>query len=925
MKFETILSLLLVSAMISVSGSVFATPIAPGNSQVLHFSGSPSVFHGNVTVYTNGTISLPSAPISKSGLHYTLKGDINGSLRFKASDAVLNGNNFSIFGNNGSNPALLISNSSAVSVANLTIISYNFSAAGLLVVNTSKDSIRDINVAAPSIGLVVSNSTFDVNVSYSSVSVGGSHGPAVAAIVTGGYLGANNVLAPASGSRNISLYQNTISNSGGAFGTLINSQNSSLRDSTVTMTGKYTSSNPNTLILADQNNTSIENNVLYATNITFGVVFGNFNLQPSFLYTGEVFNGNTLTINSPAQNHYLGLLSVSTDLTISENHMYAKNMTESTLLYLILGDVNVTDNTISIMNSSDAGVFYSEFTNVTMVSNSILYTQNSPLQSSDVIFVYDSFNFRLNDNSIFANNALSGSALIYVSQGRPSGTANTINGNHLYSNNSSAYGILFSGDNTSISQNTLYLNGSEPNGIVFSGTGLTVFNNSVDIKSGISSAGLGDFFGNVNVGIDGSNISNNTVMITGSASGQIFGMYFIYGGQHLGIKSNYIYSNDSQFKGISFAGGLLGNVSISLNTIIYSPLHAGSFNGLSINAMNTNALLISGNMIHGMGVSGMKQGSYALQIENGRGITVSNNTFEGANTSVSLTFDGNITFYGNYVIDEYKALSFIGVNNAIFYHNDFEQFNVTAFFFASTNLSFNASYPVGGNYWSNYTGVDHNSGPDQNTPGSDGIGDTPYILNATLKDHYPLMKPWTRPMATFTESGLVPGQQWSVSFNGKTVVTTQQVISFPILNATYQGYTYSVETLSGYTGGGQSGIFNYSGNGFTENVTYLAFAHLYIKVLPQNATIVINGHSYGTDNGSFNISLAVGNYSIQFEHSGYNTDSINLTLTAGEIKYVNISLSRVTGANDILYYVIAGIVVAVIGALSFYFVRRRSR
>ena len=50
-------------------------------------------------------------------------------------------------------------------------------------------------------------------------------------------------------------------------------------------------------------------------------------------------------------------------------------------------------------------------------------------------------------------------------------------------------------------------------------------------------------------------------------------------------------------------------------------------------------------------------------------------------------------------------------------------------------------YPSGGNYWSDYAGVDDYSGPGQNLPGSDGIGDTPYAFTGN-QDNYPLMEPW---------------------------------------------------------------------------------------------------------------------------------------------------------------------------------------
>jgi hypothetical protein len=51
-------------------------------------------------------------------------------------------------------------------------------------------------------------------------------------------------------------------------------------------------------------------------------------------------------------------------------------------------------------------------------------------------------------------------------------------------------------------------------------------------------------------------------------------------------------------------------------------------------------------------------------------------------------------------------------------------------------------YPSGGNYWSDYNGTDSFSGPYQNLPGSDFIGDTPYVINSNNTDHYPLMIPY---------------------------------------------------------------------------------------------------------------------------------------------------------------------------------------
>lgn len=59
---------------------------------------------------------------------------------------------------------------------------------------------------------------------------------------------------------------------------------------------------------------------------------------------------------------------------------------------------------------------------------------------------------------------------------------------------------------------------------------------------------------------------------------------------------------------------------------------------------------------------------------------------------------------------------------------------------------FNGTYEQGGNYWDSYQGVDLLSGPEQNWPNGDGIGDTPYSIPGTTSvDHYPLISPATLP------------------------------------------------------------------------------------------------------------------------------------------------------------------------------------
>ena len=72
----------------------------------------------------------------------------------------------------------------------------------------------------------------------------------------------------------------------------------------------------------------------------------------------------------------------------------------------------------------------------------------------------------------------------------------------------------------------------------------------------------------------------------------------------------------------------------------------------------------------------------------------------------------------------------------------------------TTNANeWDAGYPGGGNFWSDYAGTDVFSGPNQDLPGSDGIGDIEYSVDANTYDDYPLMEGYDAPpVASFTVS-----------------------------------------------------------------------------------------------------------------------------------------------------------------------------
>ncbi len=85
-------------------------------------------------------------------------------------------------------------------------------------------------------------------------------------------------------------------------------------------------------------------------------------------------------------------------------------------------------------------------------------------------------------------------------------------------------------------------------------------------------------------------------------------------------------------------------------------------------------------------------------------------------------------------------------NNNIIYHNNFVESSWHAAISPLSSNIWDDGYPSGGNYWDDYNGTDLYSGIFQNETGSDGIGDTCYVINENNTDRYPLTRPWNWPL-----------------------------------------------------------------------------------------------------------------------------------------------------------------------------------
>jgi parallel beta-helix repeat protein len=112
---------------------------------------------------------------------------------------------------------------------------------------------------------------------------------------------------------------------------------------------------------------------------------------------------------------------------------------------------------------------------------------------------------------------------------------------------------------------------------------------------------------------------------------------------------------------------------------------------------------------------------------------------------------------GNYFIDNERQVYDVNIDDS----------TVTP----SINI-WGVGYPVGGNYWSDYMGVDVKSGGNQNQTGGDGLGDTPYIIDDNNNDGFPLM-PYGSPPAIYI-----------ISPENKTYSVNSVTLSFTVSEST---------------------------------------------------------------------------------------------------------------------------------------------
>ena len=509
--------------------------------------------------------------------------------------------------------------------------------------------------------------------------------------------------------------------------------------------------NSTSIVVRNLNLTNNVNGVLFAYTAESLVEDVNAmnNVYGIYLYSSS---NNTIVYNAVTSKSKRGIQLInSNNNTISKNTIM--NNSIGIGLWMFAENNAISNNTIS---NCTMGLYLDHSRNTTIKNNLIK-------NNYDGVWVYCSSDCTLRDNNITGNEHN-----IYIEDGaryilsyfiQDIDSSNTVDGKPVY--------YLVNQHDRQIPTDAGYV-------AVVNSTNITIR----DLNLTKNGQGILFVYAN-NSNVENVNVSKNLVgMDIGFSRGNTFFDNAI-SNNNIGIWAGY--SDSNSFKHISITGPEVGLFTFGIfladsndNFIIENTveqvffglgLTASNCNTISNNTLNNNkrsihleyssSNTISYNVISNNGFEGIRlQDSDCNTINNNtitnndigvnpvrsRGNTIGNNIVTGNRHGILMAESGNNTISNNIVAGNEIGIEMVLSNDTNIYHNSFINKKQVI-----TNRSVNIwdnDYPNGGNYWSDYTGADEFSGPNQDEPSSDGIGDTPYDIDENNRDKYPLMNPF---------------------------------------------------------------------------------------------------------------------------------------------------------------------------------------
>jgi parallel beta-helix repeat protein len=553
------------------------------------------------------------------------------------------------------------------------------------------------------------------------------------------------------------------------------------------------------------NNTIVGNNL---TNNTDGIV-----ISHSF---NDRIENNTVTANQ----YGVYLFYYSENCSVMRNAITANSvcglMLDSNVSNAYIASNNITRNCegISIWSSQSNTIFRNEIrANDEFGIRVFEWSSNNSILENDIVdnfrcAIYSSLNSRIinntftNDGLHFASsygnkvedNVVNGKPLVYLERVSDyvvsdAGQVILVNCSDITVENltlseDTPFGVdLWGTDNSTIRNNNilmygetrgLYLRWSSHNNIV--GNNITTGGFSLDLLNSHGNNITGNSFaGNRSAGINLFMSLNNSISSNTFAGAGLY-VYDSYGNQ---VEDNVVngkplvYLENVSDCVVNDAGQV---VLVNSNGVLMEGLQlSNTWVGLELWGAN-NSRIENSNIINNV---------MGIILERSWSNSIVQNNIVANSQAIHFSSSANNSIIGNNITaNEWGGIQLFASPSNLIYHNNF----VGNGWQALTDLSSNAwdcGYLLGGNYWSNYKGTDVYSGSYQNETGSDGIGDTPYAIDANNTDKYPLVNSWVAP-----ETFNVTGNTFSVSSNA----TVQGDFEY---NQTFRQMSFNLSGSSG--------------------------------------------------------------------------------------------------------------------------------
>ncbi len=517
----------------------------------------------------------------------------------------------------------------------------------------------------------------------------------------------------------------------------------------------------------------------------------NMDLQAGY---GLIINTNLVTIrDSNISHNFAGItiFNVPDTVTIANNTV-CWNMRNG--ITAIGSDVNLTGNKVfynGLIADPTWEVYAGHGISLTDSSTGVVFDNNIDENYWDGLLVYSSSNIEIRRNT-FLRNLNQGVELYWTAD-------------ILFEGNNASETVVYSGlvtwysDFNTISNNTFF--GNEYAGMyLYTSSFNEIWDNIAggNFYQGLSlrfadynTISRNAFLGNGNNGLymfgsNGNNILNNTARDSVNYHG--FSIEESHGNNLVGNTAQNIYSC-GVWMGLS-----------RMNTLMGNNLSSNGWGGVYITGEFGNSLLM-------------------------------NEIYESQWVGVEIDSSSSNHLYGNNIGSNYFGVVLDSANDNTIMWNNFTSNQ----FQARDNNDLNywdGGYPLGGNYWDDYGGPDYFNGPNQDRPGSDRIGDVPYVIDSDSQDNYPLAEPFdpslpgppTNVTATLTGNNLENVTiNWDLSWNDRPggTITNYAIYFGREFDSGGANYTF----LSEITAGNSSYMHLMGGHGNPNNYYYMVVAN----------------------------------------------------------------------------------------------------